>query len=341
MTMKVWERFKGNDEEWDHFVIKNKGNYRQLYNWGLLQENKGWTVKRFICVENNKTLSSLQILQKKFFGFSFYYLPGGASGTQGGFEEIRGIREQLSENFPFYLRLDSNYENSDEVQRNFISDNWHRPIYNLNSAKTLYIKLNSKEKNFVGLNSKNWKKNIKKFKKNEVKIHVDRKITINQIKKASADMQKYKNVYLRDDPINISNIIEFFDEDILIVYCLDRQKRILGFRSALIRGNRAWEFYAATTEEGRKLSVGFGLLDELTKECARKGVELFILPLSKTNFGDTNFKKGSGGELHNLVGEWEYSNTIFARPLINFILYLLYSSTIVASLKKFFHLKLT
>ena len=42
-------------------------------------------------------------------------------------------------------------------------------------------------------------------------------------------MQKYKNVYLRDDPINISNIIEFFDENILIVYCLDSQKRILGF----------------------------------------------------------------------------------------------------------------
>ena len=114
----------------------------------------------------------------------------------------------------------------------------------------------------------------------------------------------------------------------------------MGFRSALIRGNRAWEFYAATTEDGRKLSVGFGLLDELTKECARKGIELFILPLSKTNFGDTNFKKGSGGELLNLVGEWEYSNTFFVRPLINFILYLLYSSTIVASLKKLFHFKL-
>ena len=256
------------------------------------------------------------------------------TGNEAGFGDLEGLIKKIVGNLPFYIRLDSNYEYDKTIVRKFLSASWSRPVYFLNSARTLYVDLDIPEEILIDHKSRNWKKNIKKSKKFLTKIYVDTKITNTQIKSASADMQKHKNIFLRDDPANISNIIKFFEKDILIVYCCDEEENILGFRSALIKDKRAWEFYAATTKVGRSQSIGFALLDKLIKECRDQGVKKFILPLSKTNEGDTKFKKGSGGKQFKLIGEWEYSNVYFLKTLINFSLYILYSSSTLAYIKK-------
>ncbi|MDC0546338.1 hypothetical protein OAO62_05865, partial [Gammaproteobacteria bacterium] len=125
-------------------------------------------------------------------------------------------------------------------------------------------------------------------------------------------------------------------DNVLIVYCLDGKGKIAGFRSALLLKEKAWEFYAATTKEGREMSAGFALLDALTVACSKRGVKRFILPLSRTNYGDTLFKEGSGGNQHKLMGEWEYSNTPFLRIMVNSCLYLLFNSYLVSRFLKRF-----
>ena len=129
---------------------------------------------------------------------------------------------------------------------------------------------------------------------------------------------------------SFSSLVKIFFK----VNCFDADENILGFRSAFVIEDRAWEFYAATTPEGRSSRAGFALLYTLINECRNRGVKRFILPLSRTNHGDTIFKKGTGGVLHELVGEWEYSNIIFFRGVVNSILYLMFNSSLLAFLKR-------
>ena len=334
--MGNWLDFKGNQEDWDQIAIDFGGNYRQLFLWGELQFKKGWRVRRYIKKQDKIIISSVQILCKSFLFFKFFYIPGGVSGNQNGYDDVKDIIKRLAGLSIFYVKLDSNYEYSQKAIDIFKADKWHRPLYFLNSAKTLYVEIKETQKSVIGANSRNWKKNLKNFNKSDAIIFAGNKLSSRDIKTASSEMQKFKNIYLRDDPINISEIMRIFGQDILVVYCMDSMRNLIGFRSALIVGDRAWEFYAATTKEGRSISAGFALLDSLIVECRNRGVARFILPLSRTNHGDTAFKKGTGAELNDLIGEWEYSNTIFFRIFVNLLLYLMFNSSLVAYLKRFF-----
>ena len=333
--MNNWQEFKDNQEVWDQITLSFRGNYRQLFLWGERQVNQGWKVDRYISKEEEKIVSSVQIFSKSFLFFKFFYIPGGVSGNCYGFGNIKGLIKSLSGLSVYYVKLDSNYEYSQVADSYFKKNKWHRPFYFLNSAKTLFIDMAEKQDLDLGQVSGNWKRNLKRFEKNKATISVSNEISSADIRIATNEMQKFKNIYLRDNPNNISEIIQLFGKDIVIVCCFDADNSILGFRSALIIENRAWDFYAATTPAGRSLSVGFALLYTLINECRNRGVKRFILPLSRTNHGDTLFKKGTGGVLHELVGEWEYSNIIFFRALVNSILYLMFNSSLVAFLKRF------
>ena len=333
--MNNWQKFKDNQEVWDQITLSFRGNYRQLFLWGERQAKQGWKVDRYIYKKEGEVVSSVQIFSKSFLFFKFFYIPGGVSGNCYGFGNIRGLIKSLASLSVYYVKLDSNYQNNQKAVNYFKKNKWHRPFYFLNSAKTLFIDMSTEQNISSSQFSGNWKRNLKKFEKNKATISISNKISSADIRLATNEMQKFKNIYLRDNPNNISEIIQIFGKDILIVYCLDSDKNILGFRSALIIEDRAWDFYAATTPLGRSLSAGFALLNTLINECQNRGVKRFILPLSRSNHGDTLFKKGTGGVLHELVGEWEYSNIIFFRGLINYILFLMFNSSLVAFLKRF------
>ena len=213
--MNNWQEFKDNQEAWDQITLSFRGNYRQLFMWGEHQLRKGWKVDRFISKEEGKIVSSVQIFSKSFLFFKFFYIPGGISGDFSGFGYIKGLIKSLSGLSVYYVKLDSNYEYSQTANSNFKKNKWHRPFYFLNSAKTLFIDMEEGQELTVGQASRNWKKNLKQFEKNRTIISVDNEISSTDIRIAASEMQKFKNIYLRDDPNNIYEIIQFFGKDIL------------------------------------------------------------------------------------------------------------------------------
>ena len=93
--MKNWQEFKQTQNEWDELIVNFEGNYRQLYKWGELQESKGWEIKRYIEISNGEVTASVQILEKDFLLFKFFYVPGGISGNRGGFGDIKDLIREL------------------------------------------------------------------------------------------------------------------------------------------------------------------------------------------------------------------------------------------------------
>ena len=327
----MWKKFNGNKEDWDKKIIDLEGNYRQLYLWGETQKGLGWQVSRYT---SSFDQLNVQILMKKFLFLKFFYIPGGVAGANKGYGDIKSLIKSLSPKTVYYVRLDSSYEDTDSSKNLFTKDGWTRPYYSINSTKTLYIDLAKDISDPMIDASKRWKKQLKRSRNNNIKILKNNNIPSEEILSTSQEMQKLKNVYLRDDPKNTSRLIEIFGDKVVLISCYDDKDQMLGFRCALCIGQRAWDFYAATTIDGRNLNVGYFLLYDLVEECKKRGAKRYILPISKTNKGDTEFKMRTGGELNNIVGEWNYSNVNLFLYLVNSVIYLLLNSKIIAFLRK-------
>ena len=328
-----WQYFKGSHGEWDDLIVSLDGNYRQLYLWGERQNKLGWTVDRIIATSNNKYYTA-QVLSKKVAFLHAYYIPGGVSGDKHGYADILPWIKKKSKRCLFYVKLDSNYELNVKGEDYFLKDKWLRPRYAINSAKTLYIKL-SDNLDFLMNASRRWRKQLKNAALNP-NIKTTIKVCSKDIDKASAMMQNYKNIYLRDDPKNVTALIALFGGSMITISAYDEKDNILGFRAALLIKDRAWDFYASTTPTGRKLDVGYILMHELIQVVQKKECCRYILPLSKSNHGDTEFKRRIGGDEIALMGEWEHSNSRIFRWAMNLVIYLKLNSSLILFIQKRF-----
>ena len=328
-----WIEYSGTTSEWDNLVLINGGNYRQLYLWGERQKKLGWNVYRYI----HKLESSsfvVQILSKKKFFFQVFYIPGGVVDNKYGYGHLNALLKKIAKKKIFYVKLDSSYLFDPGGSEVFKINNWKRPLYFINSAETIFIDL-SNNRDFLSSASRRWRRQLRKSQDSN-KIFITKETTSSDLEHASSEMQKFKNIYLRDDPSNIIEVINTFNDQVITV-CAYHKGEMLGFRAALIHGRKAWDFYAATTPMGRKMDVGYLLIYELLKETQKQDVHSYTLPLSRTNIGDTQFKKRLNGSLNLLMGEWEYSNSTVFRLLINVMIYLSLNSRILVFIKKNFN----
>jgi hypothetical protein len=326
-----WKNYTGTQQEWDKLVNSNGGNYRQLYLWGELQKNMGWEVTRLIGQFNNETFLTQLLAKKKFF-FYVFYIPGGVTSSHFGYGPILKFIKLIAKNKIYYIKIDSNYKFDAMGKRLFQLNDWSRPLYSINAAKIILVKLGDNT-NFIAKASRRFRRQLTKSKQKNI-INLTKNTNANDIDAASTQMQIHKNVYLRDDPRNIIKSIDLFGKSLTTISAYDESNNMLGFRSALTMGERAWDFYAATTPLGRNKDVGYPLMHELLKALQEDGCEALILPLSKTNIGDTQFKKRLNGEEQELMGEWEYSNSSIFRYSMNLVIYLTLNSKLLAFFRK-------
>ena len=118
---------------------------------------------------------------------------------------------------------------------------------------------------------------------------------------------KKDNVDRQEAVLELSN---FFKKKLIVACCISNKNELLGFRSALLFGQRSFDIFGAVSIKGRSLKIGYPLLAKLLDECKNRGAINFNLggynPKKKTS----QFKIGTGANVYEYVGEWEKSNSI-------------------------------
>lgn len=319
--MDLFKKFNGTRSEWDRIIINNNGNYRQLFSWGEYKKECGWNVLRYVIKEENKTFH-LQILLKKFWLLNFFYLPGGISDKKFGIDiDFKKIFSSLKP-FSFkYIRVDSNYK----IDKNFRFPKSYlkRPFYRLNSAKSMNHIIN-KNTNLFSKASSKWKYNLRKSLKDNVNFKIGESISKVDVENLTHEMNKLKKLKRSDDPTDFEKFFRNFDYKTIVCKCYNRNDKIVGFRSALIVNNVAWDYYAAANLDGRKLRVGYLSLYEIMTYCKNNNIKFYNIGAvdEKHNPGVAKFKKDSGGDLYDYVGEWDFSNIYGLPILVNMLMYL-------------------
>ena len=325
MLNESWQRFTDDSSTWDNLCERFNGNHRQLYGWGKYQAEKGWSIARYVFYSGNEIKYALQLLYKKKFFFTAIYIPGGVLGELSGYSP--NLKELVKELFPrsfYYLRLDSSYDYSENHHKLFLDSGYKIPLFKMNSKDRYIINLKELTKGHFQNSSSNFRKNIKKSYKNINHIHIGFPIADDEIEATSASMQTFKKIKLRDNPKNIVNIISYLKKRIIIVTAKDENRKMLGFRCAILFNGVAYDKYAANTELGRKKLAGFAILDSIIMECKKLGAKCYLLPTSLQNEGDRKFKRSTGGSLSQSMDEYETTNLPFMMTVINLVLYFKY-----------------
>ncbi len=321
--MIKWKKFNGKKKEWNDIVVKFNGNYRQFWEWGDYKLERKWEIYRYLGFKNNKVTYSAQLIIKKYWPFCLVYIPGGVSSEfENGY--CLGIEKfvyRLLKFFFIIIRIDSNYNFSDEIEKKFKRNNWTKPFFNLNTGVTCNISLvNVNDDNCLPKASSKWKYNLRRSLRNNLSFFIEQNPlkSEKEIIQVSQEMIKFKKITI-DNPNNVIKISKYFDKNIIIIKCLSDKGEMLGFRSALVLHKRAWDIYAATNSLGRKFKAGYPLLKNLIYECKLRGAMSYNLPLGTKK---DIFKIETGGHLYKFVGEWEHTNFMPLKFFFNYALYI-------------------
>ena len=305
--------------DWESLL--NQTRYPSVYQsweWGEHKKRSGWKPERWIFKEEGERLVSLcQLLVKtSAIGLRLVWAPGGPCGFKAA-EPANGCfgKSVIKAVFPVkkrtYFRCDPyrplEAENSNPAEFFYPLK---RPWFNVNSGVSVWWDLPELEKDLVGGMAKNHRYRLRQSQK--AGLHWKHEKTSESIRglvEILSELRRVKSI--REIPPTVGEI-ETLTNDLgpkthLVIGYLDG--RPIAGVLALIQGKRAWYSYAGCIAHGREVSASYGMVFELAKALRQIGVtQLDMAGISrgkKKYAGVDDFKKGFGGRIVRLAGEFE------------------------------------
>jgi len=307
-------------DNWDmelyHF---SEANYFQSTAWAKYKYNYGWETYRFIAFDNkDKIISLAQMLVRKYpLSNCIAWCPGGPIG------DISTINKNFI-NFCVktfgckrtYLRISPRIECEDSKKTEIISNGWKIPKHKLTSGLSMVIDLSLDKDMLLNNLSKNWKRNLKRFKEDQLTISKWDNPNIETIINLYSKMELYKNIQQQHTTDTLSNLFKYLGSNIILFRC-DHNNELVAIRAAFIHNNKGWDLLAATDQIARKYYGSHRLFWNLLMYCKTHGVKNFDLGgiHPKSGEGVYNFKKGTGAKHITYLGEREWATS----SIINFI----------------------
>lgn len=310
--------------EWNTNVIKcNNYNFYQSYEWGQLKSKLGWQIDRFLC-EKNGQISLCQCLKKGVLGIDVIWLPGGPLLSDNSNVTImesllEGITDYYRKKNKFnYIRLNCQVNSSSHLEMAFRKQGFQCPYYRIATNLT-YIANKDYFENIEQRLSSNWKRNLRRsFRHNfcvSIKTNVE---DIEEIYKLYEETAKLKKISKTKSLDFLKEIHQLFGSR-MITFLVHEDSENFSCRIILVFGRRAYDFLAATTTKGRKNYSSYFLVHKVFQWCAENSMVSFdfsgVDPLRAK--GVYNFKKGTGTELVNFIGEKDKASPALLRILCN------------------------
>jgi hypothetical protein len=202
---------------------------------------------------------------------------------------------------------------------------WTRCRTSLGAQKSMDYLLDQPEEIRRARCTTNWGRNLRRAEKNINRPYIWSNPDASEIASAYTEMNQFKdvsNLDLSRSEAEISNIIDSFKDELLIVRCDDEHGKIDSLRGVLRFSNRAWDFLALTSPSGRKNYSSHAVFWHLTNVCQSLGVGSIDLSGidPENNKGVYDFKKGTGAQQIDYLGEWDVAQPRWMRPILSRII---------------------
>jgi len=306
---KVWN---------NHLKLLRDYTYFQLYEWGEHRRSFGWTPFRCIAYNDDKEiLGMVQVLYRRYkFGVGAMWSSGGPVGDISCWDQnLRELLLEISRSKGLYIRFFSNRKMTKQNKDFLISKGWKPCDYKLRSGLSMRLNLNRNlEEIHKGL-SRNWRRNLKRSTKSKLTIRQWFNPDIDEIKAVYKSMESYKGLPEQSSQQELKSLFQKLGNKIVLYRCFDKKGQVVALRGCAILHRFGWDLFAATTTLGRKLYASYALVWELLQHCQKLGVEEYdLMGVDPTkDLGVYNFKKGTGAEFIEYLGEWDWATNNILR----------------------------
>lgn len=327
--MSEWELIESDaaagiwKEVMEHFPLASPF---QNYRWAESYRGLGWKPMYFVCYDEKRSpVTAAVVLTRRLpLGIGFAWCPGGPAAPSMG-EEIRSLPDAVKSAGKFRAlffrgRFDKKFDAMDSIM--LTREGWHRSIYSMGSNFSIEMDLSEPSEELMGRISKNWKRNLKRSQKHDLRIQREFNPDASELRAMYAEMEKLKGIGVLCTEEKLTELFRDNHSNILYLACRDSENKLVGFRCSLVQGNTGVDYLSATTSEGRDSRASFLIMWELLNHCRQLGVTSYdmggIDPVD--NGGVYRFKKGLGGTPVEFLGEWDWASSDWLRYVGNIFL---------------------
>lgn len=309
--MVTWEQYWGQAREWDRYASALSGGFYQTYEWGEVRRIAGWQPLPLVARRDGEVIAVANVLVKRKFGITVCWVPGGPLGDSSAFDdEFRAaLGNALGSKF-FYCRISLLRADIGSEATFLARAGWKRPKIAMSSGLTMSYALEGDEAERLKRASGNWRHNLKRAGRYSLQLEQWDTPNAEAISALYFEMESLKSLPEQHSADELEAIFTQCREKIVIYRCLDAKGRLLAIRAAGLCGATATDLLAVAGVEARKVYASHATLWALLNHCARFGLCKYDLsgvdPVG--NKGVFDFKKGTGANLIECLGEWEWAS---------------------------------
>lgn len=323
--MVTWNIFsdKGSSSEWDQLLMSCEDyTIFQSHAWGEYRKSLGWMPVRMYSKNKDGSIGAVaQVLCKKMpFHAVVIWVPGGPCGNPELLDQE--FREEIKKYLNcryIYIRIQSRRARSSDQVLQLMSQGWSECSKFMGAKLTMMLNPDVGADELKSKLGKNWYRNLNRSSRGGFTVGRWDQPTFKEVASLYRTLEEYKNLEEQFSSHELESVFKSLNQHLLVYESLSSNGTRVGIRACLIFGNKAWDFMAATVDEGRKNYVSYSVFWNLIQECGKQGLNYYDLagvdPVS--NSGVYNFKKGSGATACEYLGEWEWTNSRTLSLLVN------------------------
>lgn len=298
----------------------------QTFEWGQYHKALGWQPCHFAAVDEHGEITALMLglLRRYPLGIGLMWSAGGPIGnikTWGENLHKAVLRETKLRHLYLRFRCDRERDVNNVLFLN--NQNWTRSLFAMTSCVSMELDLSIGEDKLLSGLARNWRRNLKASNANNLRIRLCSNPDIKEISEAYAEMEARKNLPPQFSYEKLEKLFGSAESNLVFYRCEDAEGNLLSFRGCLLAGNRACDYLAVTTGQGRELRASYAVLWALLMHCQRQGVRSYDLGGIDlwNNPGVYKFKKETGARQIEYLGEWDWASQPWLRLFGNWAIW--------------------
>lgn len=310
---------------WDAELLRYPScNLYQSYGWGEFKRRSGWVIRRGSIVVDGIPTAMAQCLVREIkpAPLVFVWVPGGPSGSPEGRQQLGQALYQCYPRHLFYLRMSLLDEVGTLDKPALLSEGWTAPSISIGQPLTFHVDLEADEcarrRNLSG----NWRHNLRRGEAKVCTLKVwDIREPLDEVYAVYQEMcalQKIPQAFSLGD---LDGLRHVFGQAFTLAVAVGEDGRPCAMRGFGRIGTRAHDLIAGVSLTGRRAYANFPLMWFLLGLARVQGA--LVYDLGGVDWvgavGVSNFKKGLGGRLVSLGGEWEWTNSSCLRWGVNMV----------------------
>ena len=293
----------------------------QSLRWGQYKRTRGWTPHYFHASRNGTIVGMLQAFVRTYASRTvFAWCSGGPVGTLEACtpESMRQLARLLGAR-AFYCRSHFLRIRTTQDDEYLQSQGWVRPPHPVGTNATAVWNLDRTEEQLLAGLNRNWRYSLRQAQKRDIAIEHLSDPPVEELSELCRAMNQSKGVpgFVRTS--DVAALFEALDGGAVVYGCRNSAGELIAFHSCGLQGPRAWELLAATSDEGRRDGASFLALWAVILHCRRMNVTHYDLAgVDRVNSpGVADFKRWTGAEDVEWLGEWEWSTSRLLARAVN------------------------